>query len=128
MSLPFLNNSFYGIPLGIYAMIGVTTGVLAIMTINDSSQSSASAPMFELPNILSSDKEPVKEDPEPVKEELAPVEEVKPEEENPVEEENKLIGGKKIDGKKIDGKKKRKTRRNKSKSDLKKPNKKTKRK
>ena len=124
MSLPFLNNSFYGIPLGIYAMIGVTTGVLAIMTINDSSQSSASAPMFELPNILSSD-EPVKEEPEPAKEEPEPVEE----QPAPVEEENKLIGGKKIDGKKmIDGKKKRKTRRNKSKSDLKKPNKKTKRK
>ena len=120
MSLPFLNNSFYGIPLGIYAMIGVTTGVLAIMTINDSSQSSASAPMFELPNILSSDKEPAKEEPEPVEEQPAPVEE----QPAPVEEENKLIGGKKI----IGGKKKRKTRRNKSKSDLKKPNKKTKRK
>lgn len=119
MTLPFLNNSFYGIPLGIYAMIGVTTGVLAIMTINDSSQSSASAPMFELPNILSSD-EPVKEEPEPAKEEPAPVEE----QPAPVEEENKLIGGKKI----IGGKKKRKTRRNKSKSDSKKPNKKTKRK
>jgi hypothetical protein len=121
MTLHFLNNSFYGIPLGIYAMIGVTTGVLAIMTINDSSQSSSSTPTFELPNILSSESGPEEKENPPAAEEPAPVEE-----ETPVEEENKFTGGKKIDG----GKKKRKTRRNKSKStpDSKKTNKKTKRK
>jgi hypothetical protein len=47
--------SFYGVPVGIYAMMGVTTVILATMTIYDSNNStSASSESItsQLPNLM----------------------------------------------------------------------------
>ena len=47
--------SYYGVPFGIYAMMGVTTVILATMTIYDSNTSSSSSESMTalLPNLLS---------------------------------------------------------------------------
>ena len=117
------NYSFYGVPFGIYAMMGITTVILATMTIYDSNFSSSNVVeklTSQLPNLTSdpsSEPEEEEEEEEPIEEEV-PIEEEK-------EEETKLFGGKKKTDKKLKGGK-GKTKQNKEKQKTKNSKNKTK--
>jgi hypothetical protein len=104
--------SFYGVPFGIYAMMGVTTVILATMTIYDSNNSSSTSSesiTSQLPNLMPN----FSSQPEEVEE--VPVEEPQPPIEQEPQEEPKIFGGKKKTDKRKGGKGKTKQKKEKQK-------------
>ena len=109
--------SFYGVPFGIYAMMGVTTVILATMTIYDSNNS-ISAPIesitSQLPNLMPDySSQPEEKFVEEAVE--APSEENQHPSEESQQEENKFFGGKKKTDKRKGGKGKTKQKKEKQK-------------